>query len=253
MTARFTPWSTKKVPRVTMKLGSLVHITSDPLRAPMASASTSEIRIDSQTFRSYCVIRMPVVRPVVPIIAPAERSNSPPIMSSDDRDRHDADRRGVEDPRAGAGRLEERVGAEREEEEDHEGAGHGADLGSSQDLGEPARRGDPFVGLRCGRIGRSGAVVVLMCVSFAGCPRVDRCCWVVRWSRWCGWCWVRSGCCWPGPGRSRGSRPPRPRPGQRVPPSANSRTSAAFSWVTTAGPELMGRPPPTSLPLISLR
>ena len=31
---------------------------------------------------SYSVIRMPVVRPVVPIIAPADRSNSPPIISS---------------------------------------------------------------------------------------------------------------------------------------------------------------------------
>ena len=31
---------------------------------------------------SYSVIKMPVVRPVVPTMAPADRSNSPPIISS---------------------------------------------------------------------------------------------------------------------------------------------------------------------------
>ncbi len=50
VTARFTPRSTKKVPRVTMKLGSPVFITIRPLRKPMASAATSEVTIATHTF-----------------------------------------------------------------------------------------------------------------------------------------------------------------------------------------------------------
>src|SRR5205085_6729511 len=37
--------------------------------------------IAAQTFQLYSVIKMPVVSPVVPIMVPADRSNSPPIIS----------------------------------------------------------------------------------------------------------------------------------------------------------------------------
>ncbi len=82
VTARFTPRSTKKVPRVTMKLGSPVFTTRNPLMKPIARAMTREATTATQTFTPQWVIMMPVIRPVVPVIAPAERSNSPPIMSS---------------------------------------------------------------------------------------------------------------------------------------------------------------------------
>ena len=35
----------------------------------------------THTFVWKCDIMMPVIRPVVPVIAPADRSNSPPIIS----------------------------------------------------------------------------------------------------------------------------------------------------------------------------
>jgi hypothetical protein len=81
-TARFTPRSTKKVPRVTMKLGSPVFITRNPLMNPIASAATSAVSTDTHTLMCQCDIMMPVIRPVVPVMAPADRSNSPPIISS---------------------------------------------------------------------------------------------------------------------------------------------------------------------------
>src|SRR4051794_31911366 len=79
--ARFTPRSTKKVAKVTMKLGTPVFITSTPLRKPIARATTSEVRTDTQTLMCQWDIMIPVIRPVVPVIAPADRSNSPPIIS----------------------------------------------------------------------------------------------------------------------------------------------------------------------------
>ena len=80
--ARFTPRSTKKVPRVTMKLGRPVFITRTPLRKPMHSATTREVKTETHTLTCQWDIMMPVIRPVVPVIAPADRSNSPPIISS---------------------------------------------------------------------------------------------------------------------------------------------------------------------------
>ena len=64
-----------------MKLGSPVRITIRPLTAPITRASASETSIATQTLSPYSVVRMPTTRPVKPVIAPADRSNSPPIMS----------------------------------------------------------------------------------------------------------------------------------------------------------------------------
>ena len=48
-TARLTPRSTKKVPSVTMKLGSPVFITRNPLRNPIVSAAARDTTIESHT------------------------------------------------------------------------------------------------------------------------------------------------------------------------------------------------------------
>jgi hypothetical protein len=65
-----------------MKLGSPVFMTRMPLIAPMARASTRDTRIAAQMLRPYSVVRTPTTSPVNPVMAPAERSNSPPIISS---------------------------------------------------------------------------------------------------------------------------------------------------------------------------
>ena len=52
------------------------------MRKPTISAATSETTIATHTLTFQWVIMMPVIRPVKPVIAPAERSNSPPIISS---------------------------------------------------------------------------------------------------------------------------------------------------------------------------
>jgi len=65
-----------------MKLGSLVLTTSQPLSMPIRAATTSEVSTATQMFTSSLVARTPTTRPVVPTIAPAERSNSPPIINS---------------------------------------------------------------------------------------------------------------------------------------------------------------------------
>src|SRR5829696_1121674 len=48
---------------------------------PIVPANTSVSRIATQMFRSSSVAMMPMNRPAVPVITPAERSNSPPIIS----------------------------------------------------------------------------------------------------------------------------------------------------------------------------
>src|SRR5215216_838404 len=49
---------------------------------PIVAANTSVRRIATHMFMSSSVARMPMNRPAVPVMTPAERSNSPPIMSS---------------------------------------------------------------------------------------------------------------------------------------------------------------------------
>src|SRR5918912_3387337 len=82
VTARFTPWSTKNVPRVTRKLGRPVTWSRYPLNAPIARETTSAMRTPTQTLRlKYQAVWAAVSADVV-TATPADRSNSPPIMSS---------------------------------------------------------------------------------------------------------------------------------------------------------------------------
>ena len=82
VTPTSTPRSTKKVARVMMKLGSLVRTTSRPLAAPMMPAKISTMTIPTQTLTCCRVMSMPSSKPLVPVMTPADRSNSPPIMRS---------------------------------------------------------------------------------------------------------------------------------------------------------------------------
>src|SRR3954453_9959607 len=76
------PRSMKNVPSVMMKLGSRVLTTVTPLRKPIAIPNRRQTTIAGQMFQPYFVVRMPSSNPELPIITPAERANSPPIMSS---------------------------------------------------------------------------------------------------------------------------------------------------------------------------
>src|SRR2546430_2671247 len=82
VTPRLIPCRARKVPRVTMKLGSPVRITIQPLNAPTASANTSDTSSASHTFQPALTASSAVTSPVDAVITPADRSNSPPIMSS---------------------------------------------------------------------------------------------------------------------------------------------------------------------------
>ena len=72
----------KNVASVTMKLGNLVFITMKPLNRPMHAAKANVMRIAGHMLKPHSVVSRPSSRPVVPVIAPADRSNSPPIISS---------------------------------------------------------------------------------------------------------------------------------------------------------------------------
>src|SRR5918911_3298960 len=82
VTARFTPWSTKNVPRVTRKLGRPVMWSRNPLKAPIARETTSAKTTPTQTLRLKYHARCAAASPDVVTATPADRSNSPPIMSS---------------------------------------------------------------------------------------------------------------------------------------------------------------------------
>ena len=82
VTPTFTPRRTKNVARVMMKLGSLVLTTRMPFVAPMSAAKASTMTIANQTLSWERVISAPSNSPLVPVMTPAERSNSPPIISS---------------------------------------------------------------------------------------------------------------------------------------------------------------------------
>jgi hypothetical protein len=66
---------------VTMKLGSPVRTTIQPLSAPMAMQSAKVIRIAIQTGHCSVTARMAIDMPAKPIIEPTDRSNSPAIIS----------------------------------------------------------------------------------------------------------------------------------------------------------------------------
>ena len=70
------------MPRVTRKLGSPVMWSSQPLNRPMASDTTRAARMPTQTLRPKYQAVSAATRPEVVTATPADRSNSPPIMSS---------------------------------------------------------------------------------------------------------------------------------------------------------------------------
>src|SRR5262245_5142327 len=78
---RLSPRRMKNVASVTIKLGSFVAITSVPLMNPIVRPKSSTITIAGQMFIPVSVTRRPRRSPELPTITPAERSNSPPIMS----------------------------------------------------------------------------------------------------------------------------------------------------------------------------
>ncbi len=71
----------KNEPSVTMKLGRAVLITRRPLRNPMVNAKASDATMASHTFQPASEASIPIRRPADPVMAPADKSNSPPIIS----------------------------------------------------------------------------------------------------------------------------------------------------------------------------
>ena len=65
-----------------MKLGSLVVITSIPFTNPTPSPKRITTMNAGQTFQWWLTVSRAKRIPELPIITPAERSNSPPIISS---------------------------------------------------------------------------------------------------------------------------------------------------------------------------
>ena len=78
---RLNPRRMKNVPSVTMKLGSPERTTMNPLRKPMVRAMASAIAAAIQMLSPVWTLKIAANIPVVPVITPADRSNSPPIMS----------------------------------------------------------------------------------------------------------------------------------------------------------------------------
>ena len=82
VSARFSPSSMKNVPRVTRKLGMPVRVTIQPLMNPTSSAITSATATPTHTFTVNSKLNKDAASAAVMTATPAERSNSPPIMSS---------------------------------------------------------------------------------------------------------------------------------------------------------------------------
>src|SRR5664279_4701545 len=82
VTARLIPCRTKNEPRVTRKLGRPVRCRSQPLKAPIANEITSARSTPTQTLRPKYQAMCAQASPDVVTATPADRSNSPPIMSS---------------------------------------------------------------------------------------------------------------------------------------------------------------------------
>ena len=82
---RFAPLMTKNVPSVTMKLGSPVLLTRNPFHHPTHPQRMNAAPIASHSGAppsvKYLAMRA-MVTPVAPVITPADRSNSPPIIKS---------------------------------------------------------------------------------------------------------------------------------------------------------------------------
>ena len=79
---RLTPCSTKKVLSEVRKLGSLVRTSSRPLTRPIASETSSASSTANQTWKLNHHASSAAASPAVVTSTPADRSNSPPIISS---------------------------------------------------------------------------------------------------------------------------------------------------------------------------
>ncbi len=74
--------STKNVLSVMRKLGMPVRTTSQPLTNPIASKTTSDTSAPTHMFALSWKLSIEAVSEAVVTETPADRSNSPPIMSS---------------------------------------------------------------------------------------------------------------------------------------------------------------------------
>lgn len=75
------PWSMRNIDRVTRKLGSRVRVRIHPLRNPTAREIASANRAPTHTFSENHQANMDAVSAEVMTATPADRSNSPPIIS----------------------------------------------------------------------------------------------------------------------------------------------------------------------------
>ena len=80
--AMLRPWSIRNIDSVTRKLGSFVRTRIHPLRNPMARETASATAAPTHTFTEKYQANIDAVRPEVITATPADRSNSPPIISS---------------------------------------------------------------------------------------------------------------------------------------------------------------------------
>ena len=172
---------------------------------------------------------------VAPVIAPEDRSNSPPIISSETATAMMPELGRHVEVVGRAGRGAEHVGASAQKKNQTAVVPiEGADLRAHQQPLDRPRWSEPLVRLR-----RRSAAPIWRCVQL-GHYDVSH---------------VRS------PTRSSGAGGPaalRARSqcmtsGQRVPASTSALTSATFSASTKPGPVRMGRPPPAVLRLVAWR
>ena len=81
---RFAPLITKNEPSVTIKLGKPVLLTKNPFHQPTQPANKNAAGIQTQSeippSVKYFAINA-IVTPLAPVITPAERSYSPPIIN----------------------------------------------------------------------------------------------------------------------------------------------------------------------------
>ena len=80
--ATFAPRRPKNVPSVITNDGSPVQTTNTPFHRPNARHTPSDSSSASQMFIPHSVAITPNSAPAVPTITPADRSNSPLIISS---------------------------------------------------------------------------------------------------------------------------------------------------------------------------
>ena len=132
--AMLRPCSIRKVPSVTRKLGSLVRIMSQPLNAPTQSEKNRAKTTPAHRLPATSVAKIEAARDDVVTATPADRSNSPPIISIENRDSRDADGRGLVEDGRERRELPEWRGHHPEEHEDQDRSAERAGFGASQSL-----------------------------------------------------------------------------------------------------------------------